>query len=302
MLHRYHYFGMIVSLSCLVLISACSRDQVTSEKPIQTQQESLNKETESVALAYVNGSPITEDDTRHAMQKLFTDPIPQVGREQVKQRILESLISSRAIFILARDELDAEELAQLEAKVKAYREELFVQSYLTRHAVPEPVSGEMVTAYYQDHPEAFGGGVTKRFEMIQTYRSVTEQERKALIGKLSELSNVDDWSHWLEGHKSLPINLRQLTARVEILDQPLQALVSAAGIGETSPLHIDDVITVIRVNTVDLHPPKPLAEVSAEIRKRLAPIKMRAAIKLLAEDALQKVSVEIVVDKPDNSG
>lgn len=299
---RCHSFGLIVPLCGLLLLSACSRDEAPSGEAVQAPHEMTNKGAEPVALAYVNGTPITENEAQHAMRKLFAERLPQVGGEQVERRILESLISSRAISLLAQQELDTEALQQLDVKVKAYREELLVQSYLSRHAAPEPVSGDMVSDYYRDHPDEFGGGVSKRFEMIQTYRHIEEDERKALIGKLSELGSVADWDRWLADNKSLPVNLRQLTARVEVLDQPIQALVASTSEGETSPLHIDDVITVVRVNAIERHPPQPLAEVSAEIRKRLAPIKMRAAIKRLAEDALQKVKVDVVADRPGNSG
>ncbi|MCG7982338.1 MAG: peptidyl-prolyl cis-trans isomerase [Candidatus Thiodiazotropha lotti] len=302
MKNRCYSFGLIAPLCGLLLLSGCSRDEVASDESADAHQETVSKDTESVALAYVNGSPITEQETQHAMQKLFADRLPQVDGEQVKQRILESLISSRAISLLAQQELDAEALQQLDIKVMAYREELLVQEYLSRHVTPEPVSGDMVSDYYDDHPEEFGGGVSKRFEMVQTYREIDEDQRKVVIGKLSELAGEADWDRWLAENSSLPVNLRQLTARVEVLDQPLKALVSSADVGETSPLHIDEVITVVRVNDIERHPPKPLAEVSAEIRKRLAPIKMRAAIKQLAEDALQKVEVDIVADRPDNSG
>ncbi|MEW8232504.1 MAG: peptidylprolyl isomerase [Candidatus Thiodiazotropha endolucinida] len=299
---RCYSFGLIAPLCGLLLLSACSRDEAPSGEPVQPRQEVTNKGAEPVALAYVNGSPITENEVQRAMRKLFAERVPQVGGEQVRKRILESLISSRAISLLAQEEIDSEALQTLDAKVKAYREELLVQDYLSRHAAPEPVSGDMVSDYYRDHPDEFGGGVSKRFEMIQTYRQIEEDERKTLIGRLSELGKVEDWNRWLEENKSLPVNLRQLTARVEVLDQPIQALVASTSEGETSPLHIDDVITVVRVNAVERHPPQPLAEVSAEIRKRLAPIKMRAAIKRLAEDALLKVKVDVVADRQDNSG
>lgn len=299
---RCYGFGLIAALCALLLSSGCSRDEVASDGPAQARQEGPGTGSESLALAYVNGSPITEEEFQHAMQKLFANRLPQAGEEQVKRRILESLINSRAISLLAQQELDAQALQQLDTKVMAYREELLVQAYLSRHAAPEPVSGEMVSDYYQDHPQEFGGGVSKRFEMIQSYGQIDEDQRKALISKLSELGSVVDWDSWLRENKSLPLNLRQLTARVEVLDQPIQALVSSTNVGETSPLHIDDVITVVRVNHIERHPPKPLAEVSAEIRKRLAPVKMRAAIKQLAEDALQKVKVDVVADRPDNSG
>jgi hypothetical protein len=283
----------------LFWLAGCSRDESTAENSTASPPEQAPK---SLVLAYVNGTPITEDDAQNALRKLFSDRLPQGNEKQVKQRILESLISSRALSLLAREELDDEEKAQLETRVNAYREELLVQGYLSRHASPEPVSSDRVKRYYDDHPEAFGGGTSKQFDMIQTYRPVTEKERKELLEKLSELKQVADWSQWVEAHKTLPVNLRQLTARVEVLEQPLQSLVSATDVGETSPLHIGDTLTLVRVNGIERHPPKPLAQVSAEIRKRLAPIKMRATIKQLADEALTKAKVEIVSEKQSNGG
>ena len=79
--------------------------------------------------------------------------------------------------------------------------------------------------------------------------------------------------------------------------QPLKSLVASTGQGETSPLHMGDTLTIVKVVETKALPAKPLMEVSADIRRKLAPVKMKDAIKAISAEAKQRMKVEIVGEK-----
>ena len=72
---------------------------------------------------------------------------------------------------------------------------------------------------------------------------------------------------------------------------PLKRLVSSTKAGEVSPIHVLDNITIVRVISEKTLDPKPLDQVSAEIRKKLAPIQVRDAIKKTKEELLKSTKV-----------
>jgi hypothetical protein len=76
--------------------------------------------------------------------------------------------------------------------------------------------------------------------------------------------------------------------------------VSSTEAGSTSPLHVADQLTIVRVNAREELPVKPLMKVSSEIRRKLAPIRMKDAIKEISEYAEKQMKIEIVM--PDYQG
>jgi hypothetical protein len=280
-------------LAALPWFGGCSGSDDSKTQPGEAAMGSVTAQAQYRVLARVDGTPITEIELNQAMERFFADQSQIRNREQVEGRIVQSLIDSRAISRLAEAELDGDARQMLDVKVAAYREELLVKSYLADHADPHPVTSDMVEEYYRTHRDEFGGGTAKRFEIVQTTRSLKDDERKTLIQLLGKLSSEKDWHRWADSHKSLPIGWREVTAKVEVLMQPLKSLVAGTEQGETSPLHMDDQLTIVRVKETKVLAAKPLSEVSAEIRRKLAPLKMKEAIKTISEAAKKQVKVEL---------
>jgi hypothetical protein len=281
----------------MLLLGGCSGSDNPKARVKDAGTVSAPESSKSRVLAMVDGTPITDVELKQAMERFFSDQSQIRNRAQVERRVVQSLIDSRAISRLAEAELDATDRQLLDVKVAAYREELLVKTYLADHANPQPVTGDMVEEYYRKHPEEFGGGTTKRFEIMQTTRSLKDDERKMLIQLLGNLSSEKDWHRWADSHKSLPIGWRELTANPDVLMQPLKSLVSATEMGKTSPLHVDDVLTIVRVQETQTLPAKPLPDVSAEIRRKLAPLKMKEAIKVISENAKRQINIELVPER-----
>ena len=278
----------------MLLLSGCSGSDNPKAQAKDAGAVSATEVSKSRVLAMVDGTPITDIELKQAMERFFSDQSQIRNRAQVERRVVQSLIDSRAISRLAEAELDAADRQLLDAKVAAYREELLVKTYLADHAEPQPITSDMVEDYYRKHPEEFGGGTTKRFEIIQTTRPLKDDERKILIQQFGKLSSEKDWHRWADSHKSLPIGWRELTANPDVLMQPLKSLVNATERGKTSALHIDDVLTIVRVHETRTLPAKPLHEVSVQIRRKLAPLKMKEAIRKVSEVAKKQLKVELV--------
>jgi len=250
----------------------------------------------AAVLVTVDGTPVTREQLELAVQRTLGDSAPLfASEEEVERKILESLVSSRAMARLAERELSAAEKAELELKAQAYREEILVKHYLQAHADPEPVTTQMVNDYYQRHPEEFGGALEKSFEVIASNRPLEDQERTELIGLLSgQAMQSKDWAALVEQWraKGKPLEYRQNHLKLELLEQPLRSLVEPTAAGAIAPLYAKNELLLVRVTGERRLPAKPLGEVSAEIREKLAPQTLKQAVKNLSAKALKEVEVE----------
>lgn len=244
-------------------------------------------------LAYVNDTPITTTQVEHMATKLGLNQAKLMKQPGAKEKIRETLINSRAMALLADSSMDEKARQELDLAVTAYREELLVHRYLKEHVVPEPVGMELVEEYYRKHPEEFGGGMEKTFEMLRAPDGLEDAERNSLIRKISESSKAKNWKA-LAGNLGDKVTYRKASVRVEVLEEPLKSLLRSTSSGNVSPLSTAKGIVVVRVISEKSLPSKPIDQVSSEIRKRLAPIKLKEAVKRAAEDALTKVEVHSV--------
>lgn len=268
----------------LLLLASCS------EPSQQGRDASKNNNSRLQALVFVDSSPITVDEFESAKSRF------NVGGALLDANfgdtLLQSLISSRAMSQQATKEMDSESLRTVELKVAAYREELLVKEYLKQHASPVPVSESMVREYYDKHPEEFSGGVKKEFEyFISSAEGLNEGDRKRILDFITAARGSEAWGKLLDGKQDLPVAYRKAKARISVLEEPLKTLLASTSPGNVSSIHMGKQIVIARVLGEETIPAKPLAEVGAEIRKRLAPMQLRKSVKEVSELALQKVKV-----------
>lgn len=275
------------ALALAVLLAGCKDDskQALSDVPVEP----------SATLVTVDKTPITRAQLELTTERTLGESAPLFANEEVERKILESLVSSRAMALLAERELDASEREQLDLKAQAYREELLVRHYLEAHANPEPVTAEQVADYYSRHQDEFGGGVEKSFEIIASDQELEPSQRTELITLLSS-SQVQgkDWqklvADWRQAGK--PLQYRQSRLKLELLEQPLRSLVEPSAAGSIAPLYVDGQLMLVRVTAEQQLPAKPLAEVSGTIREKLAPQALKQVVKSLSSEALKAVDVQ----------
>lgn len=275
------------ALAIAVLLAGCKDDskQALSDVPVEP----------SATLVTVDKTPITRAQLELAIERTLGESAPLFANEEVERKILESLVSSRAMALLAERELDASEREQLDLKAQAYREELLVRHYLEAHANPEPVTAEQVTDYYNRHQDEFGGGVEKSFEIIASDQELEPAQRTELITLLSSPQvQSKDWqklvADWRQAGK--PLQYRQSRLKLELLEQPLRSLVEPTAAGSIAPLYVDGQLMLVRVTAEQQLPAKPLAEVSGTIREKLAPQALKQVVKNLSGEALKAVDVQ----------
>lgn len=245
-------------------------------------------------LATVNGDAITEQDVEHTLARTFSQESVAAGSDVLRDKLLDSLIASRAMKQLVLQEMEASEIESIQAKVRAYEEELYVQSYLERHIVPRPVTGEMVRAYYEQHPEQFGSETIRRFELLLAPANLDEQREAAL---LADVPGIRAHSNWSERHtqwsQEYGLQLQQGRSRPGLLHSALDRALEQLEEGETSPVvYIDGQLHLIRLIDIQHTPPKALAEVRDEIRQKLAPLHLREAVKEASDHARAQAQVE----------
>lgn len=274
-------------VAALLALGGCGpdADQALSQTPVEP----------AVVLATVDGTSVTRAQLELAIERTLGESAPLFANADVERKILDSLVSGRAMARLAERDLSPAEREELELRTQAYREELLVRDYLKKHATAQPVTTEMVAQYYQRHPDEFGGGVEKRFEIITANGALNEQMRDQLIRQLSDPKlAAADWRSRVESWRATgtPVEFRSGQARVELLEQPLRGLVESTPAGKVAPLSTRDGLTLVRVTEEKRLPARPLAEVSGDIREKLAPLQLKQAVKQLGATALNSVKVE----------
>lgn len=272
----------------------------TSSAPeAQAQPEQQPTEPPRI-LAWVGEDPITRAQLDQALERVDTGPARLSAADQadLERRLLLSLIDARALALLAEQEIAPDDLQAIDLRAAAYREELLVQRYLSAHANPAPVSWQMVQDYYQDHPNEFGAEREVTFDLVRTLRPVQGPERDAAINALAGLDAVQDWRAWMQEQDGGLFDFRSSTARPGMLEQPLRGLLERTEAGTTSAISHGELLQRVRVTAVQEIPPRPLDEVAAEIRRRLAPMQLRDVIGALAEQATTTLGVRYPGDAP----
>lgn len=249
-------------------------------------------------LAWVGDEPVTRAELDLALERVDAGGalVTRADRADLERRLLLSLVDARALALLAQGEMPADALRRVDLRARAYREELLVQRYLSDHATPRPVSWQMVEDYYARHPEAFGAARELSFELVRTRRPLTGPARDQAITALAGLDTVDDWAAWTLEQEPLEFDHRASVAKPELLEQPLRGLVERTAVGQVSAIGSGDLLMRVRVTAEREIPPRPLDAVSAEIRRRLAPVQLRNAIRTLAEQATETLGVRYLND------
>lgn len=246
------------------------------------------------ALVTVNGAAITETQLDYAMTRTLGENAGLLVGPEVRDKVLQSLVQSRAIAQQAQKELSAEEAAFLEEQVRAYREELLVKRYLQNHADPQPVSNKQVTEYYNKNPELFGGEVIRSFEYITSVGPLADLDREQLKAAYEKASTSQDWQQLSATlvKEGFPVKHKQAEMNITLLPPNIKEMVTRAKVAEGVEIHTRPDVIMLRVLKEEVTKAKPLQTVSAEIRKTLAHKQMKEAVKSLASQVMSQAQVD----------
>lgn len=279
--------SLVLSGALLLSVSGCgSKDQ---------QNEPSSQRDQSPVVAQVGDENITQADVDFMLERMLKGQTLAQADEALRQKVLDSLIASRAMKIQMETSLAAEEKELIMRSAKAYEEELYVKQYLADHVVPEPVTLEMVQAYYDKNPQEFGGAAVHDFQMLVFNNAKDQQARDKFLAAVPEIKATKDWlsakNQWAQLYG---VQYQEGRARPGLLEPTLEQAISRLNATEISDLiYANDQIYIVKVTTLTQLTPKPLTDVSANIRKQLAAQQLRSAVKKASEDVLTKVEVKV---------
>lgn len=276
---------VVMSVLAVSLV-ACSGEKAKEKSFVLDGDETVRAE--------VNGEKITLYDVEQsAVQTLGAANASKLD-ETGKEKIVKSLAASRAIAQARTKEMTPKQRAEFAKQVAVYREQLLVRQYLAKHATPSRVSSEMVERWYHDHPERFGAESEITYEMVAADTRKPGSDRDELMAVMGGAAKAKAWGDWAFEQRELghPVLYKKGRAVKGVMDERLYALINATKQGETSPLtYIEGEPYLVRVLDRKNKAPRPLAEVRAEIRRALAPVKVKEAVRQVSDEVLKSADV-----------
>lgn len=250
------------------------------------KQEADNSQTHTV-VATVGGVNITMNDLHTASLRSLKKEYSELPKA-LQQRLLDSVISTKAMSQAAQSQAQVDEKATVESLVAAYLEELWVKEYLKENAIPQPVSNQQIEEYYTTHPEYFGGGQVVDYTHVrcQYSENITVKDCTKLLAE----NDLKSWREVAEQHADITVinaSLNTLLEKHELSQVVLNTQEQKfSGLKSTSSGL--NRIFVIKKRTLT---PKPLVTVQKEIRERLAPLQLKKAIKEASKRARSNIDI-----------
>jgi len=296
--HLKSFFLIALFISMAAFTISCTEPKNTAEQtppePPKPAAQKVVLDGDDIVLARVAGEPITRYDLEQTIQSTLAEASAGRLDEAARRKILESLVAGRAIARAQEAEMTPEEIAEIDKKIQAYREQLLVKQYLAKHVTPQPATAAMVREYYQAHPEQFGSRLYRKYEMIAGRPKLNSAERDDLIAVLGQAAQNTGWQNWVTElrEKGYPVAYRGGLVTDKVLHPRLENLMQDLKTGEASNLiFIQGVPYVVRIVEEKQLRPRPLNEVSEQIRKALVPVQLKKAVKQVSDQVLQTTEV-----------
>ena len=292
---RTNCLALIGALLLLVLSACGQRSEQNAVQDVQgTVAPAARLPGEDDILVRVEGEPITAYDLQQAMRAMLGPQQTALLDAKGRHKVLESLVLSRLMAIRAESELDAPQRRAIETATRAHREQLLVARYLKQHAAPVPVSDDKVKAYYDAHPEAFGGGRVRRYEVLMQVGTASGGQRDETLKLLRAAAANSDWQNTAQASGG-NIAFRGGEVNATLLQPQLMALLEPLKVGEVSALtYLQGRAYIARISGEQQHEARPLTEVRAQIRRALAPLQLKKAVQQVSEELLKSARVDYV--------
>ncbi|MDH5675883.1 MAG: peptidylprolyl isomerase [Myxococcales bacterium] len=284
-----------IALALPLLCLGCRMGKPDADSPEQGAKERDNQANGGAeVLAEVNGETITAADLEFGIERTLGKRAQGHIDAEQRKRLLQSLVRTRAMAQARDKQLTDAERDQLERHVAAYREELLVKQYLSRNATLKRITDEEVERYYKEHPELFGGVEERSWQLLASERALEGRARDQLLKALTSAGDQRDWEQLASrlSKKGPAVVLHRGDGEMTAFASKLRQLVRGLGAGESSkPILVDGRVYVARVTEVRALQPRPLSEVSAEIRKSLAPREIGDAVAEVSKRVLAQAKV-----------
>lgn len=281
----------------VVLMSACETKESTDAKAAPAGSTVTDP-----VLARVGDTEIRRSQLDVLIARL---DVPQIGEASadLQQKMLQSLVRARALALAAERSMNGEERLEIEARVQAFRDELLAQYYLQNNVVTQPVDAAQVKDYYLDHLGKYTvpGQVNYEYFEAAPDKDLDDVARHKVIAAFAQAKGHKDWRAYAEELKrrGLPVVFKAAQLQPHLIANPLRAEVQSLQEGQTSSIIYGDRVMVARVVSREAPQVRPLHQVSAEIRKKLAPMQLKQALSESAHSVLQHIKVETLMEESD---
>lgn len=275
-------------LMLLLALAGCDRKAGVEPQAEQTGADPV--------LAKVGKSAVHQSEFDAMMERL-TPEARKRDSTKLNDTILQGLVRTRALAIVTEQQLSAEERRKIDAKVKLYKDELLAQSYMQKNVTPQPVTRDMVEKYYNDHKDEYTTPGKVQFEYLETTsKPLDDAGLDKVMKAFSTAKNVNNWKAYADKLKKqkLPVAYKSANMVPTSVIKVLQTQVNKLKAGETGDIVFGDYVYVVKVIKKDPDVVKPLNQVSVEIRKKLAPQKLKQVLTQHIDEALKSVEVTYV--------
>ncbi|MFC1749397.1 peptidyl-prolyl cis-trans isomerase [Pseudomonadota bacterium] len=294
--------AILPALLLSLLLAGCSDDKTAPTTIGADASDGTVLPGDDDVLVTVEGESITRYDLESAIGDMLSPEQGMFLDDAGRKKILESLIVSRVLAKKAIETGVDSELDALDKKVNAYKEQLLATHYLKAHVAPEPVTQEMVREYYEKHPEKFGGKTVREYEMLFEKEGSNKSQRASLLEEMQAATESKNWADYStkrnKADSKLKLGYRSGELDVALFDKKLNALLMSLDVGETSTVtYIASRAYRVRITGERIVKPRPLQDVSAEIRKSLAPLQFKKSIKKISSEVLKTANVVYATNK-----
>ncbi len=245
-------------------------------------------------LAKVGDSRIHQSQLNDMMEKIAPE-VREQNSSQLETTILKGMVRTRALAAVAEKQLDDGEKAALDAKVQAYRDELLAKSFIEKNIKPRPVTIDAVKAYYEAHLQDYTTAGRVNFEYLVTTKNTLQDDVLAsVLDAFTTAANLSDWKAYADqlNKQNLPVAYKSTSLTPDAINKSLRPQIDKLQPGEVSDVVYGDYIYITRLIERKPATTRPLHEVSVEIRKKLAPQKLKQELAQHIDRALQDISVE----------
>ena len=290
-------------LACfLFLLASCG--QQAPENKIESSQSEQSKTVEvEGALVRVDGEIITQDDLDAAIDRTVGELAAFQLDDKGRQKVLESIVLSTIMANKQMAQLSEDEKQSIERQVKVYRNEVLTKRYLRENIVPIPVTNKMVQAYYDSNPEKFGGKTIRVYQVIKGLTKLEGQVRDRLLKELDRIASTSDWKQQVAQAKKQGTQIEFSTGASDgqSLNKKIGQIIQSLEPNQVSSLHyVEGLPMVFKLIELRKVQPKPLSQVRSEIRKSLAPMQLKAAVRKISKDLLAKAQIEYATSENTN--
>lgn len=247
-------------------------------------------------LAKVGDTTISQSHLDAMMGRLSAKAREQKN-EKLNNTILQGLVRTRVLAIVAEQQMNDEERKSLNAKVQAYRDEFLAQTYIKKNIKPQPVTPDMVTKYYNAHISDYTKRGKITFDMLSTTaETVDDAILGEVVAALTGAKNISDWKQYAQtlNKKNYPIEYKSAQMHSYSMKEEMRSQAIKLNTGESGDIVYGEHMYIFKI--VDKQPDvvQPLHEVSVAIRKILAPQQLKKELSKSIDQALQNVNVEYV--------